>query len=134
MKTGSYFTTFGQPGRVGISLSVPESIRGTIPEYKKLAPGRWFLNAPKLEYRAHYLTQLSKLDPQQVYDDLCRLGSGSEPIILCYEKPPFTESNWCHRRIAAEWLETKLGIVVPEFGKWSGSNESNVPTTGDLFA
>jgi hypothetical protein len=32
--------------------------------------------------------------------------------MLCWEKP----GEGCHRRICAEWLETALGIVVPEFG------------------
>jgi hypothetical protein len=39
-----------------------------------------------------------------------------EPVMLCFEKPPFTVTNWCHRRMAAAWLERELGIEVNELG------------------
>ena len=32
--------------------------------------------------------------------------------MLCFEK----FNDRCHRRFVAEWLETSLGIVIPEFG------------------
>lgn len=47
---------------------------------------------------------LSKLNPMQVASDL------DGCILLCHEK----DSKHCHRRIVAEWLESALGIKVPE--------------------
>jgi hypothetical protein len=36
-----------------------------------------------------------------VYDDLVALAAPDEPVLLCWEKPPFSDANWCHRRIVA---------------------------------
>jgi hypothetical protein len=35
---------------------------------------------------------------------------GEDAIMLCWEAP----GEYCHRRQAVGWLETELGIVVPE--------------------
>jgi hypothetical protein len=78
--------------------------------YYVLAPSAELLRRSKAglpwpEYIQEYETNvLSKLDPQKVYDDL------SESILCCWER---NEEN-CHRRIIAEWIETSLGIQVPE--------------------
>jgi len=49
--------------------------------------------------------QLDALDAKQVAEDL-----GPDAILLCWE----SFNVRCHRRLVAEWLEEKLGIVVPE--------------------
>lgn len=36
---------------------------------------------------------------------------GADAILLCWEPA----GQFCHRRLVAEWLETSLGIVVPEW-------------------
>jgi hypothetical protein len=65
-------------------------------------------------YEREYFTQLGELSPRRVWDDLVRLAGGAEPVILCFEKPPFNEGNWCHRRMVAQWFEATLGEKVPE--------------------
>ena len=82
--------------------------------YKPLAPGSWFNSVPEDVYRTLYFDQLAKLDARGVLADLTGLAAGAEPVLLCYERPPFTADNWCHRRMAASWLEQALGIDVPE--------------------
>ena len=57
---------------------------------------------------------LSRLNPQQVFDDLIALGSPHEPIRLCYEPPGGTLDSFCHRRLIADWFSSELGIFVPE--------------------
>jgi uncharacterized protein (DUF488 family) len=52
-----------------------------------------------------YRKQLESLDAKQVAEDL-----GPNAIVLCWE----SFNVRCHRRLVAEWLEEKLGIVVPE--------------------
>ena len=47
---------------------------------------------------------LSNLDPAKVYADL------SDAILLCWERP----GEDCHRRLVAEWIESSLGVKVPE--------------------
>ena len=68
-----------------------------------------------LVYRDVYFREiLEPLDPRQVVDDMQRLAGEWEPVMLCFERPPFNADNWCHRRMVAEWLSDMLGLVVPE--------------------
>ncbi len=48
------------------------------------------------------------------FEDLHRLADPHEPVLLCWERPPFSETVWCHRRMVAAWLERELGLIVPE--------------------
>lgn len=114
MKTASFFTYTG-PGRVSISRSPPRNTPAGFRIYKALAPGPWFNSVNRTEYERLYALQLADLDPRKVVADLTSLAGGAEPVLLCYEKPPFTETNWCHRRLVAAWLEKELAIEVPEF-------------------
>lgn len=81
-------------------------------QYKVLAPKRWFFDEYKRTSDSNAYTKcfyeevLAKLDPQQVFEAL-----GHDAILLCYEKP----GAFCHRRLVARWLETELGISVPEY-------------------
>lgn len=112
MKTGSFKTYVG-PGRI----SIARYARGTAAGfriYSKLAPGPWFKTATKEEYTRLFFAQLHALDPKRVVEEIEALAAGHEPILMCHEVPPFTESNWCHRRMVAEWLGDKLGLDVPE--------------------
>lgn len=72
------------------------------------------MGMPYWEYVEHYRTILAELDPQRVFDKLGQLADNTEPILLCWERPPFTTDNWCHRRIVAEWFGETLGVDVPE--------------------
>jgi hypothetical protein len=114
MKT-SCFTVFQGPGRICIARYAP---RGTPPGFrmfKALAPGDWFNKVTEDEYRRRYFGEiLAQLDPRQVLTELEALAEGAEPVLLCWEKPPLTAKNWCHRRMVAEWLMDKLSIDVPE--------------------
>ena len=95
-----------QPGNaVAISRGIPKWYKGKI--YLPLAPS-WALiqlDSERDYIQGYYRTVLAKLDPVQVYREL-----GENAILLCYEKPP----GFCHRRLAAKWLEDTLGIIVPE--------------------
>jgi len=117
MKTSDYATYQG-PGRIAISRSVPRYIRSGYRVYRTLAPGPWFKSVSYGQYREKYFHQLSLLDPLQVWNALHHLAGDHEPVLLCYEKGPFDSGNFCHRRMVAEWFETELGFVVPE---WSAA-------------
>jgi hypothetical protein len=112
------------PGAICISRSQPRWHNGKYPSYKALAPGKWYKMTDIDQYTALYYEEiLGPLDPQQVRDDLYRiaqeqarsLGLPEEevqkvrPILLCFESTGF-----CHRRLAANWLESALDIEVPE--------------------
>jgi hypothetical protein len=65
------------------------------------------LKMPRARYDELYGDILAGLDPQEIHESL-----GDNAVLLCWEKP----GVWCHRRLAAEWFEGALSIVVPEFG------------------
>src|ERR1700739_4487553 len=76
------------------------------------------------EYCRLYGQILAGLDPQRTYDELVALMAPAEPVLLCYEVPPFSalqpipqaglttigRQTWCHRRLVAVWFQETLGI------------------------
>ncbi len=122
MKTASYFT-FSGPGGIGISIGKPRGMTVNCGFYKALAPRREMLRMPYHAYRDLYFREiLGPLDPRQVVEDLQRLAGKSEPVMLCFERPPFNDDNWCHRRLVAEWFGDKLSLVVPEIDSTAPSD------------
>ena len=113
MKTASFFTYTG-PGRVSIARFAPRRTPAGYRVYKPLAPGPWFNSVTQDVYRELYFAQLALLEPAKVVKDLEALAAGAEPVLLCYERPPFTPDNWCHRTMVSEWFKTTLGLDVPE--------------------
>lgn len=106
----SYYAVYRESNGVGISGRVPPGFKGErIIElsppwklYKKLN----YISQEKWVERFHKLV-LKNLDPLEV-------AKGCDgKVLLCYEKA----GDFCHRRIVAEWLETELGIIVPEWSK-----------------
>lgn len=114
MKTASFFSYQG-PGRISIARFAPRGLSG-YRRYAALAPRQEMLRMPYEEYRPLYLEILAGLDPKQVWDKLHALAAPAEPVLLCWERPPLTPTNWCHRRMVAKWLEEQLGIEVMEMG------------------
>jgi Protein of unknown function, DUF488. len=100
----SYYAKSGSDkDAVAISQGVPKWFKGRV--YKKVAPSWRMIKLPEPQYRIEYANLLSKLDAEEVYNEL-----GKNAIILCYEKP----NEFCHRRLVADWIKNKLGIYVPE--------------------
>ena len=104
--TSNFATSAKHPDAVAISRGVPRFYKGR--RYNALAPPDWLLKAkdPGL-FDQEYRKQLAALDARQVAEEL-----GPNTILLCWE----SFNVRCHRRLVAEWLEEKLGIVVPELG------------------
>jgi hypothetical protein len=134
MKTASFFTYTG-PGRVSISRFPPRGTPAGFRIFRALAPGEWFNSVSKEEYERRYAAQLAVLNARTVHEDLVRLAAGAEPVLLCWEKPPFHETNWCHRRLVAAWFKTELAIEVPELGFESlpDTIQPAVPLQGNLL-
>jgi len=102
--TSNFARSAKHPDAVAISQGVPRWYKGR--RYMPLAPPRWLLKAKDPElFDLEYRKQLEALDAKQVAGDL-----GPDAILLCWE----SFNVRCHRRLVAEWLEEKLGIVVPE--------------------
>ena len=82
----------------------------------QLAPSRevFSIEDPD-EFTAAYLAQLDELGAEKAVSDLARIGTehGGRPLVLlCFEAP----GEFCHRRILADWLEERTGVMVPELG------------------
>ncbi len=89
---------------VAISQGVPRWYKGR--RYLSLAPPSWLLQAkdPQL-FDLEYRKQLDALNAKHVAEEL-----GPNAVMLCWE----SFNVRCHRRLVAEWLEERLGIVVAE--------------------
>ena len=116
MKTSSYFYYSG-PGRIGITVGTPRRVPAGYRMYRPLAPTRPMLKLGYAQYRRQYFeTILGKLEAKAEWKKLHDLVLGHEPVLLCFEKPPLSVKNWCHRRMIAEWFRLELGEEVPEIG------------------
>ena len=98
------------------------------PSYKKLAPS-WNLwkyydkNPDNLSdgdlidwyIKEYYELRLKELEPYELFDIL-KEKFGEEIILLCHEKPGIIidKKHFCHRRLLADWIELKTGIIIPE--------------------
>ena len=114
MKTAS-FKTYTGPGRISIARWEPRGTPAGYRRYRALAPRRDMMRMAQGLYRDVYFRDiLGPLDAQRVWDELHELAGGAEPVLLCWEKPPFSDANWCHRRMVAEWFADELRRIVLE--------------------
>lgn len=112
MQTASFFTYTG-PGRISIARWAPRGLSG-FEVYPALNPHAAMLKMVFTEFLPRYQVILARLDPWDTWEQLHRLADGCEPVLLCWERPPFTARTWCHRRLVAEWFEDRLKVRVPE--------------------
>ena len=66
------------------------------------------------EYLSLYSDRLGSLSPTTIKVALKLLAARTQgrAALVCYEQP----GEFCHRRLVAEWLETRCRITVPELG------------------
>ena len=116
--TGYYSKTkeYEQNGLIPVSISgkIPDGFTGL--RYQKLAPKytwwkQWHDEHLSDEWfeKQYYETVLNELDPSGVVQELQSFGK--DVILLCYETP----EKFCHRHLAAEWLNKKLNMNICEF-------------------
>lgn len=112
LKTSYFAKSAKHPGAVSIARFPPKWYTGA--RYLPLAPEPEMLNIQDWdEYRRRYREGiLSVLDPDEVFRDLEKLGTGHEIILLCFEK----DRTFYHRGLVAEWFHETRGITVPELG------------------
>lgn len=115
--TSNYARHNGNPKAIAISCTVKDWIDVPL-HIKELAP-TWQMvqahrdgNLSNDEYKIQYLELLEKrnIDPK-IFE---QMEDGT--MLLCYESP----GDFCHRRILAEWVESKTGFVIPE---WKNEKE-----------
>jgi hypothetical protein len=100
---------------VGVSRGVPRGKSG-YQRLRELEPGPWFKSASPEQYLLRYGRILDRLDPTTIRNRL--FAYGGTPVMLCWEAAHdcTAGSKWCHRHLAAQWLEDRLGIEVQEVG------------------
>lgn len=73
---------------------------------------------PASEFADRYRAGLDQIGLERILDRLHVIAAaegGRRLVLLCFDdlsKP----GMWCHRRIAADWLEKRTGLGVPELG------------------
>lgn len=100
---------------VGISRGLPRGRSGSL-RLRELEPGPWFKSVSPNEYVRRYDEILYALDPIEIHERL--FAFGTMPVLLCHERARDIQAGrcYCHRHLAAQWLENALGIRVPELG------------------
>lgn len=100
---------------VGVSRGVPRGKAGCR-RLRELEPGPWFNSVSPDQYLTRYRKVLDGLDPGAIRDQL--LAYGDVSVMLCWEAAHdcHVGNKWCHRHLAAQWLEDRLGIEVQEVG------------------
>jgi hypothetical protein len=117
VQTASWFTYLG-PGRIGISRGTPRGARAGFRLFRALCPTSEMLRRKHYSQEEYDLAILANLDPQETWEELHGLAGDAEPVLLCWERPPFiAPHNLCHRRWVAEWFERTLGHRVEEYSK-----------------
>jgi hypothetical protein len=119
IKTATWFTKLPPDHmKVGISRGVPRGTPAGYKRYRALEPGPWFNSVSIPEYLSRYNAILSGLDPAHVVDELATACGDAVPVLLCYENPAAIQRGevWCHRHLAAQWLEDRLQIKIEEVG------------------
>lgn len=118
IKTGSWFSKLPDDHvLVGISRGAPRNQAAGYRLYGTLAPGKWFARVTLPVYLERYKEEvLDALDPLAVFGALERLADGKTPVLCCYEtaKEIGAGKTYCHRHLAAKWLEDRLDIQVDE--------------------
>ena len=121
MKTACFFSYTG-PGRVSIARFAPRGTQAGFRIFKALAPHSHMLEMDYWPYREEYFRDiLGRLDPQETWNRIHDMAGGHEPVLLCWERPPLTTDNWCHRQLVALWFQEHLGAHVPELERVGGT-------------
>jgi len=96
---------------ISIAIGPPRWWNGL--RYTALAP-TWDMvkgDIGRERYIKEYNDILAKLDACAVLMEINSLAKGNDCALLCWEKP----SDFCHRHLAAEWLNDNAGCFISEY-------------------
>jgi len=118
MKTSSWRLYHG-PGQVSISRFAPRAAPAGYAVCRRLIPGPWSRSGGRwvdhVTFVRGYAEQLAALDPQATFDAIVARVAPHEPVLLCWETPPWHyPHHWCHRTTVADWFKQTLGVEVLE--------------------
>ena len=113
-----FHPSMGVPVRITVGrprFALRYEIAANVPE---LAPygGIFDIRDDRDEFTRRYRARLDQIGVDAIFAKLERIAAehdGRRLVLLCFEdltKP----GEWCHRRIAAEWIEEQPGIAILE--------------------
>lgn len=112
----SAFKIYEGPGRISIARWSPRKTPAGYRVFKTLAPKKEMMNMAYRPYKDMYFNIILKpLVPEEIWQTLHFMANGAPPVLLCWEKPPFTEQKFCHRTMVAQWLQ-EAGFAASEVG------------------
>lgn len=103
---------------VRASLGLPKfwPAAKTLPVAEQLAPVGLFNVRDRDEFERRYRQRLDRIGVDIVLHRLDVVWTRADRrtlCLLCFEDV-HEPGGWCHRRIAAEWIEERSGLAVPE--------------------
>jgi hypothetical protein len=100
---------------IGISRGTPRGNPGfAYRVLRSLAPSRrTFAIADRERFEAAYRAQLEEIGAEHILAELERIAGNGAAILLCWERLA-DPSEWCHRRMLADFIERETGQEVPE--------------------
>jgi len=103
---------------VGLAISIGKpkwKMNYEMVEFGLLAPwGIMNKYEEENEYREHYIKRLERIGIGRIKNNIERIQKrypDKEILFLCWED---LNKSFCHRRMFAEWYESKTGIKIPE--------------------
>ncbi len=126
--TSNYARHSANPNAIGISLIVPEWYEGTTqPNLAPTSDMVFSLKRDKKGYnqRKYVRDYIDLMHERKINPH--KLVKSWEPntILLCYETP----TDFCHRRILADWIQEHTGFVIPE---WQNEKELELSKQNDV--
>jgi len=98
---------------VAVTVGLPGWFEPVYEVWRTVAPFGLLDLESEAEFRRAYRARLHRLTPK-VLAELADLQAAYEPaalVLLCFEAP----GKFCHRRLLAEWVEQRTGLLVPEW-------------------
>jgi hypothetical protein len=116
-----YRPSMGVP--VPTSLGVPDQFKRYTPSWTLKPKGVFNVYKTKGPFQVHYMDRLDAKG-SEIAAELRQIadGHGNDPLVLLCWCDLSKAGGWCHRRMAAAWLEQHTGTTVPELGSCRPAN------------
>lgn len=97
-----------------ITIARGQPLGSFMPRFEPFTPpwqiiDKYHADGDEEAYRIEYWKQLNALNFDDVMQDLKKLSSGKDIVLVCWEG----KDRFCHRHLVAEWFE-KHGVEVSE--------------------
>lgn len=103
--------------KIGITAGRPRwTLAYPVAFLSQLAPARAWLHMEREEYEPLYLAHLGRLGAEHILEliaEKVKQAGAEGAVLLCYEDLS-DPTLWCHRTMLATYLQTYLGIEIPE--------------------